>query len=305
VSWLSNLSTKAKVLLCVGIYLAVTVLLVVVFGSAGENPEFAPINEFLLEPWVPIQLGPFDLSINKAVLYLVIATALTVITMTYIARRMQDKPNRVQAAVESVFTLSRDQITGDNMSREMAARWFPFICTLFLFILFSNLIGYLPLPLNTHETIEVFGVQIPALAIYAATANLSIPLALTLVVWIAYQYEGIRAKGLVPYVKGWIPKGSPPALVPMIAFIEVLSQIMRIVSLSVRLFANILAGHMLILFMGGGLAVLLGLAALGWITAPIAIVFFLFEVVIVAGLQAFIFATLTSIYLGEAVAEGH
>ncbi|MBA2765098.1 MAG: F0F1 ATP synthase subunit A [Thermoleophilaceae bacterium] len=299
------MSTKAKVLLGIAIWLGGTVALVALVGGSGENASFAPIEEFRLEPWIPIQLGPFDLSINKAVLYLVIATVLTVMTMTYIARRMVDKPNRVQAAVEAIFTLSRDQITGDNMSRDMSVRWFPFIATLFLFILFSNLIGYLPLPLNTHEPVSVFGLEIPSLAIYAATANLSIPLALTLVVWIAYQVEGVRAKGLVPYVKGWIPKGSPPALVPMIAFIEVLSQIMRIVSLSVRLFANILAGHMLILFMGGGLAVLLGLAALGWLTAPIAIVFFLFEVVIVAGLQAFIFATLTSIYLGEAVAEGH
>ena len=299
------MSTKAKVLLGIAIWLGGTVALVVLVGGSGENASFAPIEEFRLEPWIPIQLGPFDLSINKAVLYLVIATVLTVMTMTYIARRMVDKPNRVQAAVEAVFTLSRDTITRDNMSHEMSLRWFPFIGTLFLFILFSNLIGYIPLPLNTHETVDVFGLQVPSLAIFAATANLSIPLALTLVVWIAYQVEGVRAKGLVPYVKGWIPKGSPPALVPMIAFIEVLSQIMRIVSLSVRLFANILAGHMLILFMGGGLAVLLGLAALGWLTAPIAIVFFLFEVVIVAGLQAFIFATLTSIYLGEAVAEGH
>ncbi|MEA2348250.1 MAG: F-type H+-transporting ATPase subunit a [Thermoleophilaceae bacterium] len=299
------MSTRMKVLLGVGTWLGGTILLVILIGGSGENAEFAPIEEFRLTPWIPIQVGPFDLSINKAVLYLAIATALTVITMTYIARRMVDKPNRVQAAVEAVFTLSRDTITRDNMSDEMAVRWFPFIGTLFLFILFSNLIGYLPLPTNTGETISVFGLQIPALAIYAATANLSVPLALTLVVWIAYQVEGVRAKGPIAYVKGWIPQGSPPALVPMIGFIEVLSQIMRIVSLSVRLFANILAGHMLILFMGGGLAVLLGLAALGWLTAPIAIVFFLFEVVIVAGLQAFIFATLTSIYLGEAVAEGH
>jgi F-type H+-transporting ATPase subunit a len=90
-----------------------------------------------------------------------------------------------------------------------------------------------------------------------------------------------------------------------IFFIEVISQFVRIISLSVRLFANILAGHLLILFMGGGLAVLLGLAALGWITLPIAIAFYIFEVGLVATLQAFIFATLTSIYFGEASAGGH
>jgi F-type H+-transporting ATPase subunit a len=93
--------------------------------------------------------------------------------------------------------------------------------------------------------------------------------------------------------------------VPIFA-IEVISQFVRIISLSVRLFANILAGHLLILFMGGGLVVLLGLAALGLLTLPMAIAFFIFEVGLVATLQAFIFATLTSIYFGEATsAEGH
>jgi F-type H+-transporting ATPase subunit a len=93
---------------------------------------------------------------------------------------------------------------------------------------------------------------------------------------------------------------------PFIFAIEVISQFVRIISLSVRLFANILAGHLLLLFMGGGLAVLLGLAALGVLTLPLAFVFFLFEVGLVATLQAFIFATLTSIYFGEATAaHGH
>ncbi len=151
----------------------------------------------------------------------------------------------------------------------------------------------------------IFGAQIPAFALYAATANLSIPLVLTLTVFVLYQVEGIRRHGPVKYLKGWLPAGvSGPAAVP-IFFIEVISQFMRIISLSVRLFANILAGHLLILFMGGGLAVLLGLSALGWITLPIAIAFFMLEVGLIATLQAFIFATLTSIYFGEATAGGH
>jgi F-type H+-transporting ATPase subunit a len=93
-----------------------------------------------------------------------------------------------------------------------------------------------------------------------------------------------------------------PAAVP-IFFIEVISHFVRIISLSVRLFANLLAGHLLILFMAGGLVVLLGLAALGVVTVIVAIAFYLFEVLLIATLQAFIFATLTAIYLGEAVAE--
>jgi F-type H+-transporting ATPase subunit a len=159
---------------------------------------------------------------------------------------------------------------------------------------------------NTAERVDIFGLQLPAFSLYAATANLSIPLVLTLFVWFSYQVEGIRTKGFGPYFAGWIPSGTPSAMRPFIFVIEVISQFVRIISLSVRLFANILAGHLLLLFMAGGLAVLLGLAALGLLTLPLAIVFFLFEVGLVATLQAFIFATLTSIYIGEATAaHGH
>jgi F-type H+-transporting ATPase subunit a len=285
--------------------MAVAVILGLAFGSEGMNEEFKPQNEFKLDPWVEIKIGALDLSINKAVLYVVLASALTCFTLVWIARRMQERPNRVQTAVESAFILMRDNITRGNMDSHMAAKWFPFVGTLFLFIWFSNMIGYLPLPTNTHEKVDIFGLQVPALALYAATANLSVPLVLTLVVWISYHVEGIRAKGVVGYLKSWVPAGVEGPAVGPIFVIEVISHFVRIVSLSVRLFANILAGHLLILFMGGGLVVLLGLAALGVFTLPLAIAFFIFEVGLVATLQAFIFATLTSIYLGGAVAEEH
>src|SRR4029453_12995720 len=184
---------------------------------------------------------------------------------------------------------------------ETPLNYFPFGATLFFFIWFSNMLGYIPLP-TSHEKINIFGIDFPAFGLYAATANLSVPLVLTLTVFTLYQVEGIRRHGLIRYLKGWLPAGvSGGAAIP-IFIIEVISQFVRIISLSVRLFANILAGHLLILFMGGGLAVLLGLAALGWITLPIAIAFYIFEVGLVATLQAFIFATLTSIYFGEASA---
>jgi len=141
---------------------------------------------------------------------------------------------------------------------------------------------------------------------YAATANLAIPLALALVVWLSYNIEGVRAKGFVGYLKSLIPKGVKGPLLLLIFPLEIFSNFMRLISLSVRLFANILAGHLIILFMAGALAVLLGIAALGWITIPAGVALFLFEVGLVATLQAFIFATLTAIYLGGAVSqEGH
>ena len=299
---------KTKVLIGLGAYLATAVALLLIFGNAGKNEEFKPQNEFKLEEWVPIHLGSLDLSINKAVLYLAIASALTIFAMTWISRRMAEKPNRVQTAVELAYDLTKNNITGGNMDTATATRWFPFLGALFFFIWFSNMIGFLPLPINTEHTVDVFGLEIPAFAIYAATANISIPLVLTLVVWFSYHVEGIRAKGFVPYFASWLPPGleeMSPFGKAAIFLIEVISHFVRLISLSVRLFANILAGHLLLLFMGGGLAVLLGIAALGALTFPLAFAFFIFEVGLVATLQAFIFSTLTAIYIGGATSAAH
>jgi F-type H+-transporting ATPase subunit a len=273
---------------------------------AAINDAYRPQDEFKLDPWFSI--GPIEF--NKAVFYVIVATILTCVSMVYVARRMHERPNRLQTAVETAFLLMRDNITRGNMDNRMAAKWFPFIGTIFLFIWFSNMLGYLPLPTNTEHKVDIFGVHLPSFALFAATANLSVPLVLTLVVWISYHVEGIRAKGVVKYLASWIPAGvEGPARIPIFV-IEVISHLVRLVSLSVRLFANILAGHLLILFMGGGLVVLLNLAVglsviLGLVTGIMAVAFFLFEVGLVATLQAFIFATLTAIYLGGAVAEEH
>jgi F-type H+-transporting ATPase subunit a len=288
-----------------------TPLVVLLASPAGAfalniNESYKPQNEFKLDPW--IDLGTF--SINKAVFYVIVASALTCFTMIYVAKRMAERPNKVQTAVESAFLLMRDNITRGNMDDNMAAKWFPFIGALFLFIWFSNMLGYLPLPTNTEHKVDIFGVHVPTFALFAATANISVPLVLTLIVWFSYHVEGIRAKGFVGYLKSWVPAGvEGPATVP-IFFIEVISHFVRLVSLSVRLFANILAGHLLILFMGGGLVVLLNLSIfgsviLGAVTGVMAVAFFIFEVALVATLQAFIFATLTAIYLGGAVAAEH
>jgi F-type H+-transporting ATPase subunit a len=287
-----------------------TPLVVLLASPAGAfalniNDAYRPQDEFELKKWIP--LGIF--SINKAVLYVFLAAALTCFTMIYVAKRMQERPNKVQTAVELAYTLMRDNITRGNMDDAMALKWFPFIGALFLFIWFSNMLGYLPLP-TSQERIDIFGVHIPAFALFAATANISVPLVLTLVVWISYHVEGIRAKGLVGYLKSWVPAGVEGAAAGPIFVIEVISHFVRLVSLSVRLFANILAGHLLILFMGGGLVVLLNLSifgsvVLGLVTGTMAVAFFIFEVALVATLQAFIFATLTAIYLGGAVAAEH
>jgi F-type H+-transporting ATPase subunit a len=308
-AWASRLSTGQKVLIGLGLWLGTAIAFLLIFPSQGKNEEFQPQNEFKLEQWIPIKIGPLDLSINRFVFYLVLASALTIWVMVYISRRMSvSKPNRVQTAVEVAYDLTRNNIVGTNLEGSLAVKYFPFIATLFFFIWFSNVIGYLPLPTNTQETINIFGVDFPAFGIYAATANISMPLALTLVVWVSYHVEGIRAKGFFKYLASWLPPGLEnmnPIGKGLIFGIEVISQFVRLISLSVRLFANILAGHLLLLFMGGGLAVLLGLAAIGALTFPVAFAFFVFELGLVATLQAFIFSILTAIYIGGATAESH
>ena len=302
------MSTRTKVLLGVLGYVGVAVLFVVVFGNSGKNEEFKPQDEFKLEPWLSIKAGGIDFSINRAVFYLALASALTILVMVWVSRRMQQKPNRVQTAIELAYDLTRKNITGTNLDQRAATRWFPFLATLFFFLWFSNVIGYLPLPTNTAETVNIFGLELPTFAIYAATANISVPLALTIVVWISYNVEGIRAKGFIPYFRSWLPPGLEdmnPFGKGLIFVIEVISHFVRLISLSVRLFANILAGHLLLLFMGGGLAVLLGVAALGALTFPLAFLFFILELGLIATLQAFIFSMLTAIYIGGATAESH
>ena len=242
-------------------------------------------------------------------LYLALASALTIGAMTFVARRMQREPNKVQMAVELAYDLTRDNITKGNIPDEkLARRYFPYLAGLFFFIWFSNMLGYLPLPTNTEHKVDIFGLQLPTFAIYAATANISIPLVLALISTGVYHVEGIRAKGFFGYFKSWLPPGLEsmnPFGKAAIFSIEAISHLVRPISLSVRLFANILAGHLLILFMAGGLAVLLGLAALGALTFPMAFAFFVFEIGLVATLQAFIFSTLTAIYIGGATAESH
>jgi F-type H+-transporting ATPase subunit a len=281
-----------------GVWLAITIILLVAIGSGGKNNEFKIQNEFKLVNWV--HLGIF--SINRAVIYLFIATILTMVTMLWLSRKMQQRPNKVQTAVELLFSFMRDNITRGNLSDDMAIKWFPFIGALFLFIEFCNLIGYIPLP-TSEEKFNVFGAHIPSFALYAATANISIPLVLALVVFVVFNWEGIRAQGPMGYLKSLIPSGVEGPILLLIFPLEVISTIMRLLSLTIRLFANILAGHMIILFMAGGLAVVLGLSFLGWFTMPFAIILYLFELGLVATLQAFIFATLAAIYIGGAVSH--
>jgi F-type H+-transporting ATPase subunit a len=284
----------------VGVYVLGLIVFGVLFGIKGhKNEGFLPQEEFHLLTWVHI-VGPIVL--NKGVLYLVIAGALTIGTMTWVSKRMTMRPNRVQTAVEAFYDLSVN-MTRENMDARMAKKWFPVICTLFVFILFSNLIGYIPLPVNSGESFKLAGVSIPSFQIYAADTNVGFPLMLALLVFVAYNVEGIRAHGFFGYLKSLIPQGVGGGMVLFIFPLEILSNFLRLLSLTIRLWANLLAGHERDQQVAGDLAVLLGLQLLGWFTLPFGIAIFLFEAVLIASLQAFIFAILAAIYLGGAVTK--
>ncbi len=293
------MSTRRKIIWGIAIFwIGVLALLAASFGlSTHKNNTFQIQNEFKLVNWVSAGV----LSINRGVLYLFLASVLTIVTMMFVARRMQMRPNRVQTTVELAYSFMRNTITRDNMPESEAVKWFPFCGALFLFLWWSNIIGYLPLPTNSEEKFTLFGAHIPSFALYAATANISVPLILAIVVFVVFNVEGVRAHGPIGYIKSMIPAGVSGPMLLLIFPLELISTFMRLISLTVRLFANILAGHMIILFMAGGLAVILGLSFLGWFTMPFAILVYLFELGLIASLQAFIFAVLAAIYIGGAV----
>jgi F-type H+-transporting ATPase subunit a len=293
------MTKQRKILLSVaGVYVVGLVVFGVLFGIKGhKNAAYLPQDEFHLLTWVKF-FGPIGL--DKGVLYLVIAGVITTGIMVWVSKRMTMRPNRVQTAVEALYNLALN-MSRENMDPRMAKKWFPVICTLFVFILVSNLLGYIPLPVNSGASFNLFGLSIPSFQIYAADTNVGFPLTLALMVFLAYNIEGVRAQGFIGYTKSLIPQGVKGPMLGMIFPLEILSNFLRLLSLTIRLWANLLAGHLLIGFMAGDLAVLLGLQLLGWVTLPFGIAIFLFEAVLIAGLQAFIFAILAAIYLGGAV----
>ena len=266
--------------------------------------EFDPSHEFELPAWVPIHLGPLDLSINKAVAYLWLGGLLTIVFGIWVMRfGLSLRPSRRQTFGETLYDLLFGQIVEGNLPGKSRGTWFPYVASLFLFIWVLNMVGFVPLPIS-DERWDVAGVEIPTLGIYAATANLSVTLALALITFVATHVEGVRYNGLSGYLKSWIPAGAPKPLLGLIVPLEVISQFMRLISLSVRLFANMLAGHMLILVMIGMIFIFSA-----WWFVPVAVgvgtVIYLFEVVIVVTIQAFVFALLSAIYIGGAVEPEH
>jgi F-type H+-transporting ATPase subunit a len=267
-------------------------------SSAFARGDFDPTTEFEQKEWVPIHLGPIDLSITKAVAYLMIGAALTIVVGIVFMRIKIASISRKQAVGELIYDLAQTQIAEQGLPSKAIGRWFPYVASLLLFIFVVNLLGFIPLPL-TGETWH----GVPTWGIYAATSSISVTLALALLTFVFTHVEGVRWNGPVRYFKSWIPE-APKLLLVLIVPLEILGQFMRLISLSVRLFANMLAGHILILTFIG-LIFILQSVVLAVVVVPVGILFYLFEVIIVIGIQAFIFAALSAIYIGSAIEPEH
>jgi F-type H+-transporting ATPase subunit a len=273
--------------------LVIGFLIMLAIIPGGTKKQFEVAGEFNREVLIKLPtIGPFDMSITKTVAYLWIAVAVILIVAIVVARSLKVQPGRFQYSMEVLYELARDGIVGSVM-KSGKATWFPYIGAVFLFILCSNLIGLLPLPFGEgHQP-----------AYYAATANLNVTLMLALFTFVFTHYAGIRKNGALRYVKAWAPSGAPPVLKQVIWFIHVVSEFFRLISLSVRLFANMVAGHaILAVFFAMALifqSYLVGLALQG-----ASVLIYMFEI-FVAFIQAFIFAILSAVYIGGALDQDH
>jgi F-type H+-transporting ATPase subunit a len=281
--------------------LLATTIALVFPAAAWARGEFDPTTEFEQHEWIPIHLGPLDLSVTKAVVYLMLGTVCTILLglglMRWKVSSGKDVGRR-QSVGEQIYEVAQVQVAEQGLPTKAIGRWFPYVATLMLFIWVVNMLGFIPLPLTGEKWHGI-----PVWGIYAATSSISVTLALALLTFVFTHYEGIRWNGTRRYFKSWIPE-APKGLLILIIPLEILGQFMRLISLSVRLFANMLAGHILILTFIG-LMFILESVVLAVFVVPIAAVFYLFEVVIVVSIQAFIFSALSAIYIGSAIEPEH
>ena len=272
-------------------------------GSEKENKGAFISDEWELHDWIPIHIGPLDMSINKAVAYLLLGALCSCLLGIVLMRvKFGREPTRRQALGETIYEVAQVQVAEQGLPTKAIGRWFPYVATLMIFIWTVNILGFIPLPLS-DEKVHIAGVALPTFAIFAATSTLSVTLALALMTFVFTHVEGIRANGSWAYFKSWIPD-VPKVMLPLIVPLEILGQFMRLISLSVRLYANMLAGHMLILTFIG-LIIVLENVFLAVVAVPAAALFYLFEVVIVVSIQAYIFAALSAIYIGSAIEPEH
>ncbi|MAY29876.1 MAG: F0F1 ATP synthase subunit A [Aurantimonas coralicida] len=251
----------------------------------ATNPT-DPIHQFQISNIVPIEIGGLDFSFTNSALFMVVTVAVATAFLYYSTRGRGLVPSRMQ----SVSELSYEFVA--NMLRDAAGsggmRFFPFVFSLFMFILVANLLGMVPY-------------------FFTVTSHLIVTFALALLVMGVVVVYGLMKHGL-HFFKLFVPEGVPAAVLPLVVVIEVVSFLSRPVSLSVRLFANMLAGHITLKVFAGFVVSLSAFGALGIAGAilPLLMTVALTALeFLVAALQAYVFAVLTCMYLNDAIHPGH
>lgn len=255
-------------------------------AAAAAEPKFemAPMHQFEICDLVPIHIGNIDASFTNASLWMVITVAVVTILGFLATGRQALVPSRLQSTVEVAYEFVANMVR-DNAGQE-GMKYFPFIFTLFIFILFANMLGLIPYS-------------------FTVTSHIIVTFAMAAFVFIGVTLIGFIRHG-IGFLGFFVPKGIPFWLAPLLVVIEVVSYLTRPISLSVRLFANMLAGHTL-LKVFAGFVVMLGVSGLGAVSiAPLLfMVAFTGMEVLVAFLQAFVFTILTCIYLNDALHMHH
>jgi F-type H+-transporting ATPase subunit a len=237
--------------------------------------ELHPLHQFEIHRIVPLHIGGLDISFtNSALLMTIVVVAITALTVLG-TRKAELVPGRVQSVAEMLYEFVADMV--DTNAGHDARDFFPFVFTLFVFILFANLLGLVPWS-------------------FTVTSHIIVTFALALVVFIGVTVIGFARHG-VHFLRLFVPEGVPPVLLVLLVPIEVLSYFIRPFTLSIRLFANMLAGHtMLAIF--GGFAAAVGVLAIFPVAINVALVGL---ELLVALLQAYVFAILTCLYLRDAL----
>lgn len=252
-------------------------------AETGGGGAIDPLHHFELHPIVEIKLGGLDLSITQPVLWMMIATVLTFGLMTFVAATLKRYPKGLQNLVEAIVHFLRKELV-INVIGEEGKGWFPFVGTLFLFILSCNLLGLIP-------------------GSFTATSNINVTAGLAILVFFLVQGAGIKKYGFVGYFRAFIPKGIPSWILPIMLPIEFISLFAKPFSLAVRLFANMMAGHMVILVF---LSMIILFKSVIITPLPVigVVIMYAFEI-FVALIQAYIFAVLTASYLSDALHMEH
>ena len=252
-------------------------------AAAATNP----IEQFEIHELIPFaKIAGHDIALTDSALYMMLAVVLTAALMlgTTAGRRLV--PTRMQSLAEVLYEFIADMIRG--AAGEHGLKFFPLVFSLFMFVLFTNLVGLIP-----------YG--------FTVTSHLIITVALALLVFLTVIFAGFWKHGL-HFLKLFVPSGIPIYILPLVSAIEVMSFLTRPLSHSVRLFANMLAGHITLKVFGGFVTMLAAAGVIGWFGAvlPLGLTVALTALeLLVAFLQAYVFAILTCIYLNDAIHPGH